>query len=292
MKKIFAFILVVLMLCPLLAGCNMSANITNFLYDNEELYTVGNGNISVGDINKIEIDWINGDVKVVYHGLDTIRIVERSEDELNEDMTLHYYANGDKLKIKFASSGEWNFKDIEKELTVYIPQSLMLAELDIDTVDSVVKLTDLALINLHVDTISASVMLDNCNITQNIEVETVSGSIHIDADRINKLDMETVSGVMNITANDIKGLNIETTSGSAYITANDYLGQSDIDTVSGNITLRLSLYSSFTVRFGSVSGRLNSDFDLRKDGNKYDYNGGGVGYKIDTTSGDVTITRS
>ena len=130
MKKILAVVIIVLALSiPLTAKLSDS---TQFIYDNEELYEVGNGITNV-KVDRVEIDWIYGDIKVAYHSLDNIRITEKSDTDLSDDMVMRYRIVGTTLKIKYCASGSWSFNDIEKNLTLYLPNGLILSELNIDT---------------------------------------------------------------------------------------------------------------------------------------------------------------
>ena len=293
MKKLIILILAVLILCPALSACNTSSNVTSFLYDKAELYSVGGANLEVGDINKIKIDWIDGKVNVAYHSLDTVRISEKTETgKEEEDLTVHYLVDGNTLRIKFAASGEWVFKNVKKDLTVYLPVGFDLDQLEIKTKDSVVTLDEIAVTDLYVDTVSGSVMLDNCHVSRDIEIETVSGSIHIDTDNVESLKMETVSGSMNVTASVITVLDVETSSGQVNINASEYIGSIDIDAISSDVTLKLPETASFTLRYITQTGKMSCALPYKKEDGKYLINGGGSGYKISTLSGDVTVTKT
>ena len=287
MKKILAVVIIVLALSiPLTAKLSDS---TQFIYDNEELYEVGNGVTDV-KVDRVEIDWIYGDIKVAYHSLDNIRITEKSDTDLSDDMVMRYRIVGTTLKIKYCASGSWSFNDIEKDLTLYLPNGLILDELNIDTKTDVVTLTELNTVDLTVKGGSASVMLDNCNVSNEMTLETVSGNLHVTADKINKLKIETVSGRMNILAESIEDIEIETTSGKTVLDC-AYIGTMSIDSVSGGVELKLPEDSAFTVRYSSVSGKLTSALDYTKEEKAYHINGGGRGYKISTNSGDVSIAK-
>ena len=287
MKKILAVVIIVLALSiPLTAKLSDS---TQFIYDNEELYEVGNGVTDV-KVDRVEIDWIFGDIKIAYHSLDNIRITEKSDTDLSDSMVMRYRIVGTTLKIKYCASGSWNLDDVEKDLTLYLPNGLVLEELNIDTKTDVVTLTELNAVNLTVESTSASVMLDNCNVSNEMTLETVSGNLHITADKINKLKIETVSGRMNIFAESIKDIEIETTSGKTVLDC-AYIGTANINSVSGGVELKLPEDSAFTVRYSSVSGKLTSALDYTKEDKAYHINGGGRGYKISTNSGDVSIAK-
>ena len=91
MKKILAVVIIVLALSiPLTAKLS---NSTQFIYDNEELYEVGNGITNV-KVDRVEIDWIYGDIKVAYHSLDNIRITEKYA------FTSSYFKRGLKWRIR------------------------------------------------------------------------------------------------------------------------------------------------------------------------------------------------
>ena len=288
MKKILVLCFTIIIIALSLTACVIN-DPTRFMYDNEELYEIGNG-VTDAKIERVEIDWIDGNIKVAYHSLDNIRITEKSDDKLDDDMVMRYRVVGTTLKIKYCASGSWSFDNIEKDLTLYLPKGLVLSELNIDTVSDVVTLTELDIHDLTVESTSASVMLDNCKVSNEIELETVSGNLHVAADKINKLKIETVSGRMNISADSIEELEIETTSGKTILECNS-ISTMDIDAVSGSVELKLPEDSAFTLRYSSVSGKLTSALDFTKEDKVYLVNGGGRGYKISTTSGDVSISK-
>ena len=286
MKKALLLLLVFCLLCPLFSSCGVNINLSNYIYNNEDQYSVGGATVN-DTVKNIEIDWISGDIDIKHYDGEGISISEQSKKEISENLTMRYCVEEDTLKIKFAASGKWNFNALSKRLTILIPKGMELTDIEIDTVSSVVRATEIECRDLTVDTVSAAVILDKCAI-EDIDIETVSGIVRADVTEINHISIETVSGKATVKAKAINMLHSETVSGGIEITG-DSLGRAYLETISGDVTINIPDNGGYTVTFDSTSGEISSDMPVKKNGNRYIIGDGTTDIKVETTSGDVNI---
>jgi DUF4097 and DUF4098 domain-containing protein YvlB len=135
----------------------------------------------------------------------------------------------------------------------------------------------------------------------NATVATVAGNVSVEALR-GALDVRTVSGDVRADRVGLTTLRHKSVSGGLDLTgtlAPD--GRSEIETHSGNVTLRVPSTFAATVEMQSFSGELNSDFAVTLQpgttggrGRRMDVavNGGGARLAIKTFSGDIFLRKS
>ena len=107
-------------------------------YQNAEKYTAGNTEFE-GAVDVLNIWWLAGNVTVKTHKENTVKIEESANQDLNDTFRLHWrYYNasdyGNILNIYYSASGNFDFGDLKKDITVYLPEH---DDMDISlTVDS------------------------------------------------------------------------------------------------------------------------------------------------------------
>lgn len=253
MKKKLIITLIVLSLLSVLCGCAAGSYLSDGIkYANAANYTAGAG--EAASVSSIEIDWIAGAVNVQYGETQAVTFSESTTAELSEDEVMHWWLDGATLHLKFAKSGYRANNVPQKTLTLTLPQSFVLSELDIEAVSANVTVTGISVAKLDIETVSGNV--------------TASG---VTAAR--ELDFQTVSG--NVTA-DLSALPAEI----------------DCETVSGDMTLMLEQTAPFYAEFETVSGKFTCAFgDPVKSGKKYTAGIVGAPCRIEaeTVSGNFTI---
>lgn len=231
-------------------------------YENEHLYSIGSGEVPVNGITDISIDWISNDIHVEYYDGETISISE--PEQSNPDYSLRYRVEANELKIKFFKSGlkskTNNTKN--KELTVRLPKSLNLSELDI---------------------------------------EGVSANVNIEGINAREINIETVSGNLNATGNFVD-IDRDSVSGNSNITTTNVPTKVDSDTVSGDFSITVpESISGFTAKTTTVSGSFNhKGFDnltsvtTDKKGRNgvFTYGDGSTEMDFDSVSGDFRINAA
>lgn len=253
MKKRIGLILFLVLCVLCIAGCRFSINITpgmsSFLYEDADRYTMGGSSIS-NTVEKVDIEWISGQVRMEVHDKNTIEFSETANENLNENNSLYYWLDDKTLHIKFCRSGKWDFTDLEKDMTIYLPQELILKE-------------------LNVESISAVIIADDVH-AQKLELESVSGDVSVKGSEMNEINADSISGDVSIVCRTMPK-------------------EMEIDTVSGSVELFLGESADFTLNFETVSGDLSSDIPFRVSGDSYTCGVGTYQYEIDTVSGDVSI---
>ncbi|MDO4482069.1 MAG: DUF4097 family beta strand repeat-containing protein [Bacillota bacterium] len=293
MKKAFAALLVLTFIIFALSGCRTvninSGDISEFNYDNPEKYLTGDAEIT-DTVENIEIEWIGGSINVSYYDKDTVSFFEESDHVLNDDTSVHYMLDGTTLKIKFCKSGILNMKEPEKDLTICIPESLSLKNLNIDGISADVAADEILADKIYVNTLSGGIQLTGCIITDKADLDSISGSINADiTESVKTLNCSSVSGEIDIHAQEIVFFSADTASGDVRLSSGTAPKELNIDTVSGEAYLQLPENSDFSLETDTVSGDFSSDIPCKgKDGNYIFGNGDGE-YEIDTISGDINI---
>ena len=72
-------------------------------YDNADKYKIGNFSYSASGIERVEIDWVAGEVNTAITESDILNVYENGEN-LAESEQLHYYSDGKTLFIKYCKS--------------------------------------------------------------------------------------------------------------------------------------------------------------------------------------------
>lgn len=299
--------------CVFLGGCSALnfPGLSSFTYRDADKYTMGNAELPTGEISSIEIDWVSGEVNVAYHKEDTIVLSETANKELNNNTTMYYLVDNDMLRVKFAKSGKRIPSALNKELTLYLPEGMELEEVMIDTVSADVNVSELSAEKTNIDTTSGDIIVEDVIFSEQAKFDTTSGDItakfmaakNIEADSTSgdvqittkeasdMISLDTVSGDMELTIAGAKKVELDSTSGEIKLSAAKAPDVLSIDTVSGDVILALPENSDFTVNWDSVSGSLDSDFAMKKDGDSYICGEGSNQYDIDTTSGDLDIKK-
>lgn len=246
-KKFLSILLLCCTLCFLLSGCNAN---TIYSYEDSDKYTKGGATLEAA-IKNIEIDWVSGDVKILKHSENTISFSETSNKNTNDNNSMYYYLEEDTLHIKFAKSGEFQFSNLQKELTVELPQSLLLDEADIDVV-------------------SANLTIEDTN--------------------VNKIDLDTVSGDIVVKSSAIEDFDINSVSGSINLITSKCPQKGKFNSMSGSINFELPQDAGYEMKFTTVSGNYNSnEISTKVDGNTYTVGEGEAKYEVNTVSGNVNI---
>lgn len=150
MKRLFSVLLIVMILCSsfLLSGCGLIDAFSDKIpttYDNAEKYTAGNTEFE-GKVDTFSIWWFYGSVSVKTHKENTVKIEESANKETDDTLQLHWrYFNttdyGNVLYVRYSASGDFDYGDLKKDITVYLPENdgmdisltIDAAAVDVDT---------------------------------------------------------------------------------------------------------------------------------------------------------------
>jgi len=138
---------------------------TNYRYD-DSAYKTGEGTIPAPALEKIEIDWIDGNVTVVICQDAYVSVSESASAELSEKTQVHWFVSedGKTLSIKYRGSSSFfgKVKDKEKDLILRIPEKLLgqLQTLNINAVSSNVTVSNIIIDHIDVKTASGNVTIE------------------------------------------------------------------------------------------------------------------------------------
>lgn len=167
--------------------------------------------------------------------------------------------------------------------------------------------------NIHLATTSGDIILQR--VDGNADVSTTSGEVKIQegsGDRSissisgdilvkemeGSFDISTTSGEVRVQAQEGQG-KAETSSGDISVELSKLTGNLNMNSTSGDVNIKLPESDSFDFEANTSSGDINTFFDdnlkFSKKGNNaqgtYGTNKNGSRIDIDTTSGDVRITK-
>jgi len=245
-KKLWITLLLSAVCCCLLSGCSMK---TSYIYDDFDKYTKGGATLDT-TIKNIDIGWISGTVKIRTHQENTISFNETSNKKVNENSSMYYYVEGDTLHIKFSKSGKFNFSNLNKTLTIEVPDTIILDTVSLDIVSAQANISDLY---------------------------------------IRTLDVNTVSGDVALTSSDLEAFDINTVSGSITLNTFICPQEGSFQSVSGSVSLSLPEDADYEMDFDTVSGNYNSAFSTKVNNGKYTVGEGKAKYDAETVSGNVNI---
>ncbi len=273
-------------------GCSASGfpNLSTYVYDNADKYTMGNADLEADKIMSIDIDWVSGEVKIGYHSEDTVSISETADKALKDETTMYYYVDGDTLRVKFAKSGKSTPVKLNKELTVWLPEGMELKEVGVDSISADVSVSGITAERGKFNTISGDIAFEDVTCSGKVDFETTSGDITANfGGNLAELSADTVSGDIDLSIPGAEGLELDSTSGEIKLALQSLPDALSVDTISGDVLLCLPKDADFTIRLDTVSGSLDSELAMKKKGDDYVFGAGTKQYDVDTTSGDLKI---
>lgn len=278
-----------------LTGCQMSinagsSNLFDISYADSEKYISGAAELSE-TVEYIEISWPVGSVMVKPHDSGKVSFSEESDKELTDDSRLRYWLDGTTLHIQFCRTGKWRLDDMEKDLTVLVPENPALTELEVNSISATLCLDGLQMDRLTIGTTSGDMRLVGCAVAKRASVSTISGELEAEfAQPLEEFSGDSTSGTFRISAPAIENFSSSSISGPVGLSVEEAPKTLDIQTTSGNIDLALPDDASFTLDYDATSGELSSDLPYTMESGRYIFGDGTGEYVIGTISGDVRIT--
>ena len=132
-------------------------------YDHPERYSVGDATLNQ-PISGISVDWVCGEVDIVYSDSPEVRIHEGIQEgflPLTDSLRMRYYVDEDgTLEIQYIGPGKYRYgdmKNIRKHLVVEVPRGTELKDIDIDGVDNRVRIEQVLSREVTVDGVKVNV---------------------------------------------------------------------------------------------------------------------------------------
>lgn len=293
MKKTFSIMMILAVCAGLLSGCQISVHLptglSSFYYDNVEKYVAGGASIT-DTVERVKIQWLSGSVNVGAHKEDIVRFSEEANRTLTNDNSVHHWLDGTTLRIQFCDSGEWDLNGLKKDLTVLLPEKLLLKGLKINGVSAKMEVDSIQVEELNLNTMSGDLEVTGCKIAESANFDTTSGAVTAEVlGALRELCVNTVSGKASVTAQMVDTVDMDSTSGALLLSVEEAPDRIDISTGSGTVTLILPKDTGMTLRFGTVSGKLSSELPGKTDGKDSVFGDGTCACSVETTSGDLRI---
>ena len=269
MKRIITLILALSLL--VFASVALTSCGERIEYDSAEKYTPGDWAQTVL-ITSIDIEWISGKVEILPHYYGYLAVSESSESALSNDTTMHWYYDGETLRIKPGASGVSKDSIPEKNLTVYVPVGYSFSDIDIVTSEAEVSVSE-----------------SGANF---VDIKTGSGKVDLQLDgKSQEISVKTISGEVTVSGSASRRVNIETVSASASVYNTLTPDTTLMKSVSGNITYYLDGDEGFTLKYSTESGSFNNQFAATEKNGEYIVGDGVGNINIETVSGNIKVNK-
>ncbi len=254
--------------------------------------------IDIEDVRKLKIGLVGGQIDVVAHDEPGIRI----EVHAVTIKDLRIEVSGDVVEIDHPQLRWDNFLEVfrnfgaggpKSEISVAVPRSVAL---NLGVVSASALVAGLST-DAKLNTVSGDIIVDG--LTGDVVANAVSGDVQIRG-LVGALNANSVSGDVAATG-ELRKASIDTVSGAMLVDSTGPVQSVNLNTVSGNTTIRLDqgLAANYVLR--SVSGRVLVDSVVRSgkgtgpttnySGSTGELSGMFTDVRANSVSGDVTVLR-
>ena len=299
-----ALVLTVMTGC--LGGCSFW-QVTNYVYQNGEKYTAGDRSITE-KIETIDVDYLDGDVRLVGTDAAEVSIRETAGKELSEKQKVHTWVDGTTLYVRFCASAKGlDLFNLKKHLEISIPKDVKLSGVKVEISSGDLNCSDFEANDVKVSSssgnvagsfaagkikISASsgdITLNQNGSSDEISLSASSGQVRAEMETVGKLNVEVSSGKIFTSAKSVKECKARSSSGSCEFRFEETPEKCDIGASSGNVNIYLPEKADVTADFELSSGKLYYEQAFTKKGDSYVCGSGANQLKVETSSGDVNV---
>ena len=287
-KKIVAIIGIICCLPIFLVGCGKSV----YNYENAEEYSVGDVTLEEKVLNSININWVDGSVKIIKdENITTIMVKESSTKALKEEDKLRYLCKDGTLNIMYRESSTKSVNiNKNKELLIMVPaDDSITKKITIKTISASVEVNGIKTEETLIKTTSGNTDVINCCIS-NTQISSTSGKIKLGGGALFDLKITSVSGGIYAEQFINNNVNVENISGSTILCYNGGLPTAvTIQSTSGNVTVKLpETISGFALNSSTTVGIISCDFKLSTNNV---FGDGSRQLNITTVSGGINIKK-
>lgn len=247
--------------------------------------------IEVDGIRTLKVGLVAGHVDVIAHDEPTVRV----EVHAVSGKDLRITAEGDRLEIDHAQLSWENWLDVFRNLrpgaartdvSILVPREAAL-KLGVVSASALVS-------GLHADT-------DLSTVSGDLATDALTGALHVNAvsgeltarNHAGRVTVHTVSGDVTVTGPATTFV-CDGVSGDVFLDLADVPDAVKINTVSGDVAVRLGTDAATAYAINSVGGKLQlDDSSFRPRGRftgKYrDLDGRWTDLRVNTVSGDITV---
>lgn len=267
-------------------------NISEITNVNVDEFTTGEAEIDKDTVKSLYIEWVSGDVNVVYGESDKIVLTEESSSTSEDDKMCWNVDDNGKLRV-YSSKKSKTFiglfnDDVSKTLTVTVPKDMKFDDFDISSASADVNVEFVNANKVIIGTASGDIEVRGIN-SKNVDISNVSGKSEVFCQQVDTIEMEAVSGEIIVDGNYSK-LSTESISGKSKISAEADNVDINSESVSGEINISLiESISGFTAEYESVSGSFECDFAGKNRDDKFIYGNGMAEIDVETVSGNISV---
>lgn len=265
--RVIIFSIVIVLLLGILA-VGIAAD--RFMFRTENGGTASStGTADAGVVHNLSIEWAAGDITIRPADVDVITLTETGAAE---DDPMVWIQSGDTLKV--ASVKEDKFFHIggisTKDLLIEVPRDWSCSELEIETAAADLTVDHLTISKVEFDGASGMIQFNGCTV-DTIDIDTASGNLYFDG--------------------GLSTLECDAASADCEIILTNAPTRIDMDMASGDLDLTLPEGCGFTAALESLSGNLNTDFDINQTGKGFVHGDGACRIDVSAMSGDVFIHK-
>ncbi len=261
---------------------------SNYSVYNSDEYSEGGVTLE-RTVSAIEADWLCGKVEIKAHdGTDFVLSETVTSGELNDDgLKMRYITEENTLKIKFAASRNFVPSNFKKTLTVLVPATLNLSEVEIDCVSADASVSGLKINELEAETVSGDISVEDCEIID-ADIGSTSGKVNVVNCNVSGADLDTTSGVISFSGT-AQTIEAGSTSGKIGLSVDNLPTEIKIKTTSSDVELNMKGEKNFKIKYSTTSGKFKSELPCFVNGKVHVFGDGTSEYKISTVSGDLTV---
>jgi hypothetical protein len=251
--------------------------------------------IDLDDIRKLKVGLVGGQIDVIAHDEPGVRI----EVHTVSGKDLRIEATGEQVEIDHAQLRWDNFLEVFKnfgsggpkaEISVAVPRGIALT---LGVVSASALVSGLGS-GARLNTVSGDIIVDG--LTGDLSVNAVSGDVQIRA-LDGALSANTVSGEVAATGS-IRKASVDSVSGDVLVDSTGRVDAVNLNTVSGECTVRLDEGHAANFVLRSVSGRVLVDGIKRSSSSPTNWtdsvgelSGSFADVRANTVSGSITVLR-
>lgn len=306
---VVALVLIGAMIAGIIVGPQFLTNRLVFYsgsgLNDENTEIVGEYSVATKDVEKVDLNWESGLIRIGIHSGDDIKLIERILKNSKEYNKMTYNVEAGVLNIDGNMESKWSFFSLglnseQKIIDLKLPQDKpeLLKDMIINAQSADIKVDGVSVENLQADLSSGNVdveksKMNSCNISVtsgNInvnEIEAYSGK------EIVLIKTKSTSGNVKVYACEAKTVDVESTSGNSSCNKVTAVDSIKVNGTSGNIDI--SNCDTKNLDLSVTSGNINAtsviadkatanvssgDIELTIDAEKID---------CSSASGDITV---
>ena len=218
----------------------------------------GEYSVNNSEIDSIYVNWVAGEINIIPHSGNDIRIIESAQRELRDNEILQYTVTGSTLTIRFTYRNVAR-RAPRKNLEILVPQALSesMNNLSVSTVSGEVYISGINANALECDVTSARI-----NATGNFNRVNLNGvngpMVLMNSAERSVLNVDNVNGATELSGN-FETVNVSTVNGNTTVSSGIVPTSLDISGVNSRVNIYIPEGETITVNHSAVNGRLTNE---------------------------------